>query len=61
MKQSGDETNRAGMGPSDSGNAANDETTGLPCFRRWRTVYLFVLGCFVCYVVFLVALKWAFS
>ena len=32
---------------------ATDETTGLPGLRTWRGVYVFVLGCFVAYVVLL--------
>ena len=30
-----------------------DEATGLPGLRTWRRVYIFVLGCFVAYVVLL--------
>jgi hypothetical protein len=30
--------------------------TGLPLLRSWRSVYLFVLGCFVLWVVLLVML-----
>lgn len=43
----------------DDANAAPDpenETTGLPWFRTWRGVYLFVTVCFVAYVIFLVAM-----
>ena len=31
----------------------DDQTTGLPGLRTWRSVYLFVLGSFVAYVVLL--------
>ena len=40
---------------------AEDEKTGLPWFRTWRGVYLFVLGCFVGYVILLALLARAFS
>ena len=39
--------NPTGVPPDD------DESTGLPGFRTWRRVYLFVFGCFVLAVVFL--------
>ena len=39
----------------------SDEDTGLPGFRTWRGVYLFVLGIFVAYVVLLTALTRAFQ
>jgi len=29
----------------------NDDSPGVPGFRTWRGVYLFVLGCFVLLVV----------
>ena len=29
----------------------DDETTGLPGFRTWRGVYVFVFGCFVLVVI----------
>ncbi len=38
-----------------------DESTGLPWFRTWRSVYWFVLGCFVLYVVLLTVFSRAFS
>lgn len=38
---------------ADRSPAGDDETTGLPGFRTWRRVYLFVFGCFVLAVVFL--------
>ena len=38
-----------------------DESPGLPWFRTWRGVYLFVLVCFVLYVVLLTVFSRAFS
>jgi hypothetical protein len=35
--------------------------TGLPLLRTWRSVYLFVLGCFAAVVVFLAVFTRAFS
>jgi hypothetical protein len=37
------------------------EPPGLPGFRTWRGVYLFVLGSFVLVVVLLAAFTWIFS
>jgi hypothetical protein len=37
-----------------------DESTGLPWPRTWPGVYLFVTGCFVTWVVLLVALERVF-
>lgn len=37
------------------------EDTGLPFFRSWKSVYLFVLGSFVLWVALLVALTKYFS
>ncbi len=37
------------------------EETGLPFFRSWKRVYLFVLGSFVLWVALLVALTRMFS
>ncbi|MBK8478943.1 MAG: hypothetical protein IPL39_22450 [Opitutaceae bacterium] len=39
--------------PADGVPPGDDEVTGLPGFRTWRRVYLFVFGCFVLAVVFL--------
>jgi hypothetical protein len=44
-----------------SGPAQNSEATGLPWFRTWRGVYLFVFGCFVLWVALLLALTVSFS
>jgi hypothetical protein len=41
--------------------APETEGTGLPWFRTWKSVYLFVLGCFVLWVALLVALTVIFS
>jgi hypothetical protein len=38
----------------------DSESTGLPLFRTWRAVYIFVLGCFVLWVGLLFALALAF-
>jgi hypothetical protein len=35
--------------------------TGLPWFRTWRGVYLFVFGCFILWVALLFALTRIFS
>jgi hypothetical protein len=37
------------------------EGTGVPGFRTWRGVYLFVLGCFIVYIVLLTVLTRTFS
>ena len=39
----------------------NDDATGLPGLRTWRGVYAFVLGCFVLWIVLLIALTRAYS
>jgi hypothetical protein len=46
---------------SPGGTAANSETTGLPWFRTWGGVYLFVLGCFLADVVLLAVFTRLFS
>jgi hypothetical protein len=38
-----------------------DETTGLPGFRSWRSVYLLVLGVFVLWVGLLTVLTELYS
>jgi len=38
-----------------------DELTGLPGLGTWRGVYIFVFGCFVLWVVLLLALTVSFS
>jgi hypothetical protein len=39
----------------------SDERTGLPGLRTWRAVYLFAFGCFVLWVVLLLALTVLYS
>ena len=58
-----DDTNgTAGRPPAGARAAATgDEATGLPWLESWASVYALVVGCFVTYVVLLVALKQAFS
>ena len=41
--------------------APESEGTGLPGFRTWKSVYLFVIGCFVLWVGLLVLLTVVFS
>ena len=38
-----------------------EDSTGLPWPRTWTGVYLFVMGCFVMWVVLLVVLERVFS
>jgi len=40
---------------------ADSESTGLPIFRTWKSVYLLVLITFVLWIALLVALTKAFS
>ena len=42
-------------------SARESEETGLPFFRTWKSVYLFVLGSFVFWVALLIALTMTFS
>jgi hypothetical protein len=42
-------------------SARESEETGLPFFRSWKSVYLFVLGSFVFWVALLVALTKIFA
>jgi hypothetical protein len=39
---------------------SESEGTGLPGFRSWRGVYVFVLAVFVVYVVLLAVFSWTF-
>jgi hypothetical protein len=39
----------------------NDDSTGLPGLRRWRSVYLVVAGIFVVWVVLLTVLTESYS
>ena len=45
----------------DEPTSPESEGTGLPWFRTWAGVYLFVLGFFVLCVVFLILLSRAYS
>ena len=42
-------------------SARETEETGLPFFRSWKNVYLFVLGSFVFWIALIVALTKMFS
>jgi hypothetical protein len=42
-------------------SARETEETGLPIFRSWKSVYLFVLGSFIFWVALLVALTEIFA
>ena len=39
----------------------DDKATGLPCFKTWRGVYIFVLVSFIVWVGLLLALTVTFS
>jgi hypothetical protein len=45
----------------EASSAGEAEPTGLPWFRTWRGVYLFVIGSFVVWVALLFALTRIFS
>jgi hypothetical protein len=47
--------------PGAPGSSPDEKETGLPGFRSWRAVYLFVLATFVVWVVLLAALTELFS
>jgi hypothetical protein len=47
--------------PDAAAEPPDDEATGLPWLRSWRSVYALVVACFIAYVVLLVVLKQAFS
>ena len=38
-----------------------DELTGLPVLRTWRSVYIFVFGSFILWVLLLLVLTMSFS
>ena len=42
-------------------SARETEETGLPFFRTWKSVYLFVIGSFIFWVALLVALTKIFA
>ncbi len=54
MKPPGDQTTEAGKAPE-------SEATGLPGFRTWRGVYLFVLVVLVVWIGLLAALTRMYS
>lgn len=56
MKSSGDNP-----GSVEPPSQAQAERTGLPGLRTWRGVYLFVFGCFVLWVLLLLALTLSYS
>jgi hypothetical protein len=47
--------------PPASSEADADGSTGLPWPRTWRGLYLFVIACFVAWVVLLIVLERSFS
>ncbi len=47
--------------PATDPSARETEETGLPLFRSWKVVYLFVIGSFILWVALLVALTKAFA
>jgi len=47
--------------PAESPPNNKDEMTGLPILHTWRSVYLFVFGCFVLSVLVLLALTVIYS
>jgi hypothetical protein len=42
-------------------SARETEKTGLPFFRTWKSVYLFVIGSFIFWIALLVALTKIFA
>jgi hypothetical protein len=40
---------------------STDDSPGVPGFRTWRGVYLFVFGCFVAVVIALTIFSWVFA
>jgi hypothetical protein len=49
------------MKPPPPDQPAPDESPGVPGFRNWRGIYLFVFGCFVLVVVLLALFSRAFA
>jgi len=47
--------------PVDAPPDGEDELTDLPGLRTWRGVYFFVFGCFILWVVLLLALTVLYS
>jgi hypothetical protein len=51
----------ADIPPTNAPPNKQDELTGLPGLRTWRNVYFFVFGCFVLWVLLLLALTVIYS
>jgi hypothetical protein len=51
----------ANIPPADVPRDDKDELTGLPGLHTWRSVYLFVFGCFALSVLLLLALTVIYS
>ena len=49
------------MKPAPPDHPADDESPGVPGFRTWRGVYVFVFGCFVLVVILLAIFTRAFA
>ena len=49
------------MKPSPPEHPTADEPPGVPGFRTWRGIYLFVFGCFVLVVVLLALFSRVFA
>lgn len=47
--------------PVHESRAADREAPNVPLFKTWRGVYVFVLGCFVAYVILLTVFAAVFS
>ena len=56
-----DDTTGTARRPLADARDPGDRATGLPWLQSWASVYVFVAGCFVTWVVLLVALKLVFS
>ena len=56
-----DDTVGAAARPPWKARDPGDEATGLPWLKSWASVYVFVTGCFVTWVVLLVVLELVFS
>lgn len=50
-----------GEAPRLSGQPCDEASPGVPGFRTWRGIYLFVFGCFVTYVALLTVFSWFFA
>jgi hypothetical protein len=58
----GDESDKHGaQGTAAPCQMDSEDSTGLPFFRSWKSVYFFVLGSFVLWIALLVALTKFFS